>query len=277
MTVVDYSRQILLLNEAQKYTTRTSDRTVIKEGANIGTSPVSLNHFNTIVFYKSRANEFDTNITEAYKMLQTAVNGLESVAGKIENLRDTAFKATDSLLPQSDYNKTDRAELVAQGTSLIADINTIVDQTQYHGITLLNGTLPERTYTIDDRLIGHNAAINEFTTRIEPVTVNELGLYEVNLRSSAAAEQSVQVIDDAASQLNTILSAVAQDMHQMRTLLSYNQKTDVRESEVRTLSFDVDFVTENSFILHQQAYNRPALSFLGSGPLLKKATVSFFV
>ncbi|OVE81779.1 hypothetical protein BVY03_02720 [bacterium K02(2017)] len=278
MDVSVYSTQLNLLSEVQQLNSPSSNRVVLDAGKGGGTSLGSLNHFNSIIFFKSRFNELDNNTKEAYKLLSTAEAGLNEIASELGNLRDVVYSATDPFLPNNAFYEVDRSEVNQETGEVLAKINTITDTTTYGGIRLLDGSFDDKTYEVKDHALGAiNETLNQFVVSIDGVTTEDLGLNDINVDSISKAESSVEIVDEAIGKLNHALIFVKEELNQIRGDVGRIVKDDVADFETRQISFDIDFTTGNSHLLKQQANNRPNLNYLNRSVDLGRSTFSFYI
>lgn len=272
MTDSSYSRQIFLLNQVTSLASRLPDRQIIHQGVQTGTSLGSVNHFNTIVYATTRFDELHNNVKAAYSMLSHSESGLKAIASELESLHTQADIATSTLLKDGG---SERNSLRREARQILANINTIAENLSFEGSSLLDGNLKEKTFLIDDKKIGSNTEINNFTVHLSSVTSSDLGLQNINLNSKSEAEKSVIIIDTALATVNQYLSQTMTDKNKIESAFSDIQKETLRQQETRTLSYDLDFVTNNSFFKNIQIRNRPELPYLSTGASISKATVSF--
>jgi flagellin len=76
------------------------------------------------------------NANDGVSMAQTAEGALQQITNDLQTMRNLAVQAANGT-----NSSSDRASIQASMTQLQQDINNIASNTQYNGLTLLNGTL----------------------------------------------------------------------------------------------------------------------------------------
>ncbi|HOO46347.1 MAG TPA: hypothetical protein PLM29_08970, partial [Deltaproteobacteria bacterium] len=74
------------------------------------------------------------NVSEARAMINTAEGAANQVEGILERMKELATQSA------SDNAATDRSKLQSEFTSLLAEVDRIVNDTEYQGTALIKGT-----------------------------------------------------------------------------------------------------------------------------------------
>src|SRR6202000_1184604 len=114
------------------------------------------------------------NANDGVSLTQTASGALSEVTSDLQTMRDLAVESLNAT-----NSSHDRADLNAQFSQLIADINSVASQTQFNGVNLLDGSFQGATFQV-----GANAG--------QTITVGSV--------ASAATSNLGQLYSDSATQ-----------------------------------------------------------------------------
>lgn len=271
------SAQLTTLSLVRGFAAKTESKTIIEKGVNAGAGLGSLENFFTLNFLQKSKPTFEQNeVLEAGKALDTIVDGLQSIAGNLESLRSVAFSGTSSVLTSTQVNN-----LVGQVDDLLAGINNVADNTQYHGFDLLNGETDALSFQVkEDSFYGFQVAVNEdfakFKVELESFLTKDLGLNEIKVTDATSSERAVKLIDGALDQMTQFMATILEKRDLIGSKITQRSAEEVRLREVMTLTPSIDFFTNNSFFRKSQIKNLN-LPYLDSGINLRGASISFKV
>ncbi len=89
------------------------------------------------------AKEAGRHSGQGWQLLQTAEGGLASLSAALQRLRELAVRAGNPSLSDAD-----RAALQAEADALLGEMAQTVASTRYNGLSLLDGSLTQRTETV---------------------------------------------------------------------------------------------------------------------------------
>ncbi|AEH50317.1 flagellin [Pseudothermotoga thermarum] len=133
----------------------------------------------------------------AIGMLNVAEGGLSSITIALQRMRELAIQAANSTLTESE-----RAALQQEFDQLSNQINKISQQLNYNNIKVLAGDV--ENFQVQT---GPNAGQNISIT-IPKITVETLGLSNVNISNVQNAQQAIQRIDQALEMVSNVRSYV---------------------------------------------------------------------
>jgi len=114
-------------------------------------------------------NQAAQNANDGVSLAQTASGALQEVVNDLQTMRDLAVESLNA-----SNGANDRTDLNAQFQQLMADINSVATQTQFNGVTLLDGSFQGATFQV-----GANAGQTITVSSVASAQAKDLGsVYE---------------------------------------------------------------------------------------------------
>ena len=130
-------------------------------------------------------NQASRNANDGVSLSQTASGAMQEVTNDLQTMRDLAVQSLNAT-----NSDTDRADLNAQFTQLMADINNVASNTQFNGVNLLDGTFQGASFQV-----GANVGQTITVGSIASSSTSSIGDYY----STAGAGGYAATTDDAGS------------------------------------------------------------------------------
>lgn len=98
------------------------------------------------------------NTNDGVNLLKTATEGIKAIEGKVGRLRELAVQS-----PNAPYTGAARDAMMQEVKSLLKDINTLAEKTNFNGVKLLDGTFNNAMFQVganvgDTKTVSMNAA-----------------------------------------------------------------------------------------------------------------------
>ena len=207
------------------------------------------------------------NVGDAKSMLAIAEGGLDSILDILETMKEKVTQAASDTLGSSERNAIDN-ELDA----LTNEIDDIVDETTFNGITLLGGkqlTIQTGEATTDTLFVTVSAADHDSAA---------LGVIDASIDTSSAANASI-----ALSRVNTAITTVKSSI---ASIGSYQARLSTKETTLtnaitnteasRSRIADADFAKEQLEALKLQIMQQTATSALAQANAAPQIVLSLF-
>jgi flagellin len=120
-------------------------------------------------------NQASQNANDGVSLAQTASGALQEVTNDLQSMRDLAVESLNA-----SNSSADRSDLNAQFTQLTNDINSVASQTQFNGVTLLDGSFQGATFQV-----GANAGQSITIGAISSASASSIGTYYTGAASVA--------------------------------------------------------------------------------------------
>ena len=125
-------------------------------------------------------NQAIRNANDGVSLTQTASGAMSQITNDLQSMRSLAVESLNAT-----NSPTDRADLNAQFTQLMNDINSVASQTQFNGVNLLDGTFQGATFQV-----GANAGQSITVGAISSAKASAVGNYYVGSSSGTAGAYS---------------------------------------------------------------------------------------
>lgn len=203
----------------------------------------------------------ERNTADGTSLVQTAEGALNETNSNLIRLRELAVQSINET-----YSNQDREVMDIEFQALISEIDRIADTTRFNGAQLLNGD----PSVADGVVVQTGSEGGEIISVTMPVvTTDALGLtdpaatVQTNILSSADAEASLQVIDDALQLINSSRGELGATQNRLesslRTIRNVRENLTSSESRIR----DLDVAVETADMTRNQIVQQAAVSVLG--------------
>ncbi|MGH8294097.1 MAG: flagellin [Steroidobacteraceae bacterium] len=120
-------------------------------------------------------NQAAQNANDGVSLAQTASGAMQEITNDLQTMRDLAVESLNA-----SNSSQDRTDLNAQFTQLMNDINSVSSQTQFNGVSLLDGTFQGATFQV-----GANAGQSITIGAISSASSTAIGNYYTGTTSVA--------------------------------------------------------------------------------------------
>src|SRR5690606_5539540 len=176
---------------------------------------------------------------------------LNEIQVMIRRIRDLAVQSANDT-----NTDEDRANLQAEVTQLLDEINRIATTTQFNGMELLDGSFTGKVFHI-----GANAD-QTLIVQIGDMKADTLGIGEINISTQDGAESAIPLLDEAldtVSSQRSDLGAVQNRLeHTINNLQVAAENLTAAESRIR----DVDVALETTNFVKNQILVQAATAML---------------
>ncbi len=126
-------------------------------------------------------NQASQNANDGVSLAQTASGAMQEVTNDLQSMRDLAVESLNA-----SNSSQDRTDLNAQFTQLMNDINSVAAQTQFNGVSLLDGTFQGATFQV-----GANAGQSITIGAISSASASAIGTYYTGTSNPGGATVSL--------------------------------------------------------------------------------------
>jgi flagellin len=209
-----------------------------------------------------------SNVADAQSLLGVAEGGLQSVLDILITMKGKVTQAANDTLGSSE-----RAAIESQLDSLAAEIDSIVDQTTFNDVALLDGT-----YTTKSFQVGSETTDTMTISISSKHTAASLSVADSDLDVTSAANAST-----ALSNVDTAIDTVNASLREIGSVSSrLDFKTDALNSilsnteSAKSTILDADFASEQVNAIKLQILQQTATSALSQANTSPQAVLSLF-
>lgn len=205
------------------------------------------------------------NVVEGKSLLQIAEGSANQIEGILERMKELATQAASA------NAGTDLDKLDAEYQSLIDEIDRIVEDSEYQGTALLDGTF-SGTFQVGS---GDVAAADQLN-----ITIGELSSTGLNiaaaLTTAANAVTAIGEIDDAIDDLSVVLGDIGAAMNRLDFTYSNLQVQIENFSASESVIRDVDMASEMVNFTKNQILLQAGTAMLAQANMSTQVVLSLF-
>ena len=216
-------------------------------------------------------NQSIKNAADAHSMLATAEGALVEVNSILLRMREIAVQSANETV-----DNADRKNLQSEVTQLETEIQRIVDDTTWAGITLLAGGFTSgATFQIGPR---NSDGITFSISAVEPLSTVAKGGLNLNSHVSvqATAAAYITTIDAAISIISQDRANYGAYMNRLDHAISNLQNTATNLATSKGRIMDADFAAESSNLARTQVLQQASMAMLAQANASKQNILSLF-
>jgi flagellin len=198
-------------------------------------------------------NQAARNAQDGISLAQTAEGALQESTNMLQRMRELAVQSANDT-----NTTTDRASLDAEFQQLSKEIQRIALTTTFNGKVLLSGGFATNPAIFQ---VGANA--NEtISLTISAATISALGLSGTGVASYSAAQSSIQLIDDALAQIDSVRGTLGAAQNRFESTISNLKNVAENLSAARSRIMDADIAQETSEMTKNNILQQAGVSVL---------------
>ena len=208
------------------------------------------------------------NTNDAISMLQTADAAAEEIGDILYRYHEIFVAGASETLDQDE-----REYLKDEYTVLRAEVDRIVDNLEFNGISLNNVTLDAQVGVFDNADYRIELEIGDMSA--------DAGLLMAGIHKldSAAAAQGVlsgaiKSVDDATDNLNSIRSVIGAGLNRLDSALNHNQTYSLALEQARSSIEDADMAAETSQMSKLQIMQQAGVASLSQAKNINQSVLS---
>lgn len=206
------------------------------------------------------------NAQDGVSLVQTAEGALSEVANILQRIRELAVQSANGTLSDS----PNRSDLQAEVTQLLAQVDSIANQTEFNNLVLLNGTVAGGTITLQ---VGADANQTLTVTLQNSLTTGPLAISGVTVATAAGAQTAITTMDTALATLNTARANLGAAQNRLEftisTLAIQEENAAAAESAIR----DADIARETISFTRNQILIAAGTSVLAQANLVPQTAL----
>jgi len=219
------------------------------------------------------------NANDGISMVQTADSAMASLSDTLQRMRDLAVQAANFGATSS----SDRAKLNTEFKQLSKELGRIIQNTQFNGKNILNGSLSGVNFQI-----GANTQTNNQVSITVGNLLNASGIgsmasltaaggAHVSIGSNATsttARSTISVIDTAIKKIDTLRATLGAVQNRFTTTISNLQSSIENQTAARSRIQDADFAAETSNLSRAQILQQAGTAMLAQANQSNQSVLS---
>ncbi|HDR9105167.1 TPA: flagellin [Burkholderia vietnamiensis] len=192
------------------------------------------------------------NANNGISMIQTANGALQSTIDNLQRIRTLAVQSGDGSL-----DSAARANLQAEVSTRLGEIDRVASQTTFNSQTILGGT---GSVTFQIGAAANQVVTVDFGTQNWNSTGMSVNALSVSTQSGA--QSAITAIDAALKQVNTFQATLGAAQNTFKAAISTTQTQATNMSAARAQITDADFATETANLSKAQVLQQAGISVL---------------
>ena len=198
------------------------------------------------------------NANDGVSQLQTADGALNEVSTMFQRMRELAVLSVNDT-----YSSTQKTAMSTEFSQLSAEVTRIAEQTQWNGMTVLNGSgaVSGNGTSIYTFQVGANTGQTVNVT-IPVMSIGQFSITATTIATAVNATSAIVALDDSLSELNgyrsTIGATINRLTHAIDNLTSVQQNATDSRSKVE----DTDYAAATSELARTQIIAQAATAIL---------------
>jgi flagellin len=203
------------------------------------------------------------NAQDGISLAQTEEGALNEVSNMMARMRELAMQASNGTL-----STTDRLTIDTEFQALIQEIDRVATQTEFNGITLLDGT-----NATTDIQVGIDAG-QTITITNQDATAATLGIDALDVTDATNANAALTALDTAIDSVNTSRGSLGASQNRLQSslasILNVRENLSASESRIR----DVDVASESADLTRNSIMQQAATSILAQANMQPSIALS---
>jgi flagellin len=205
------------------------------------------------------------NAQDGISLVQTAEAAMAEVMNMLTRMRELGVQMNNGV-----YTDADRVNANLEKTQLIAEINKVVDNTQFNNVTLLDGSYDK------------TLRVGNLNTEVVTVTIVDMGastlatgaattLNDMSISTQAFAANAVTILDTAIANLAEYQATLGAKQNRLEHTIAYLSNASVLTEQAKGRIMDSDFATESANLAKEQILNQAATGMLAQANQSKQS------
>ena len=198
------------------------------------------------------------NANDGVSQLQTADGALNEVSTMFQRMRELAVLSVNDT-----YSSTQKTAMSTEFSQLSAEVTRIAEQTQWNGMTVLNGSgaVSGNGTSIYTFQVGANTGQTVNVT-IPVMSIGQFSITATTIATAVNATSAIVALDDSLSELNGYRSTIGATINRLTHAI--DNLTNVQQNATDSLSKveDTDYAAATSELARTQIIAQAATAIL---------------
>ena len=201
------------------------------------------------------------NANDGISMAQTAESAMGSITETLQRMRDLGVQAAN----RGAVSDSDRQKLQTEFKQLGDEINRIIENTEFNGKKILNGSLVGAVFQVGAGTSANNQ-ISITVSDLQGVSgISAVAGGGVSIGSAATSDgvlSAINTIDTAISRIDDFRATLGAVQNRFTTTIGNLQSSIENQSAARSRILDADFAVETSNLSRSQILQQAGTAML---------------
>jgi len=198
------------------------------------------------------------NANDGVSQLQTADGALNQVSTMFQRMRELAVLSVNDT-----YSTTQKTAMSTEFSQLSAEVTRIAEQTQWNGMTVLNGSgaVSGNGTSIYTFQVGANTGQTVNVT-IPVMSIGQFSITATTIATAANATSAIVALDDSLSELNGYRSTIGATINRLTHAIDNLTNVQQNATDSRSKVEDTDYAAATSELARTQIIAQAATAIL---------------
>ena len=231
----------------------------------VGDDPAGFSLARSIESRRRSLSQALNNVETAKNVLSIAEGGYLAIAGILQVIKEKTVQAADD-----SYNPDQKAAIQGQIDALISEIDDIVNETEFQGTMLIDGSLANAVFQTGA------AAGDVFRVSLSDADSVALSVNALHVSDALAASQAISDVDDAINTLNVAAQRVGEYMLRLDSKQETLAISVMNIEATRSRIEDADFAKEQMDLIRTQIIQQTGFAAFGQANAAPQLVLSLF-
>lgn len=191
------------------------------------------------------------NANDGIALAQTAEGALDEVSNMLQRIRELAVQSKTET-----YTDTDRGYMDAEVSELSSQIDDILANTEFNGVTLFSTTT------------GTDVTVDIATNATDTVTLTSVGIdgtklgAALDVSTAALADTTIGNVDDALSDVSATRATLGAGQNRLESAVNNLTTNSTNLSDARSRIMDTDYSAETTALAKSQILSQASTAML---------------
>jgi flagellin len=217
--------------------------------------------------YEQGLKQASRNSNDGISVIQTAEGALSEMTGIVQRMRELSVQAAN----EGTMDTTERGYLDQEFQLLEAELDRIVNVTEYNGQKLVDGSI---STGVSFQVGMKNTGNDRISVSISNTNSTQLGLNDEGLTTAAGAQKAIAALDSALQTINTERGTLGATQNRLEMTLSNLAVMHENMAAGNSRIKDVDVAEETAAMSRNQILTQAGTSVLAQANQLPQSALS---
>lgn len=217
--------------------------------------------------YEQGLKQASRNSNDGISLIQTAEGAMNEVTGMVQRMRELAVQASN----EGTMDSTERGYLDQEFQALEAELDRVVNVTEYNGQKLVDGDI---STGVSFQVGMRNTGNDRISLSISNSGSTSLGLNDETLTSSTGAQKAITALDTALQTINTTRGTLGATQNRLEATMSNLSIMHENMASANSRIKDVDVAEESAAFTRSQILSQAGTSMLAQANSLPQSALS---
>ena len=217
--------------------------------------------------YEQGLKQASRNGNDGISLIQTAEGAMGEMTGIVQRMRELAVQASN----EGTMDSTERGYIDQEFQALEAELDRIVNVTEYNGQKLIDGSISSG---VNFQVGMRNTGNDRIAVSIAQSSSTKLGLNDEVLSAATSAQKAIAALDTALQTINTSRGTLGATQNRLEMTLSNLGNMHENMAAGNSRIKDVDVAEESAAFTRSQILSQAGTSMLAQANSLPQSALS---